>query len=265
MFFRRRSDPITEAAQAALSAHLPPGATLERRDSDTLELRSAAGARVVCSLDSLRAEWPGDETAQQALLAAHVSAWIAMITPLPAQLDAARLLPVLKPAGWARAATSNPAEQPITFDCVAGIEALVVEELPGRLRFVSMRLAEASETDPLRVLAAALRNLDALVVDVEIEESEDDGPFMACLPGRYSFNAALVLSPEFWARAERQCGGPVQISVPDREFCLFASISDVPRVARMRELAESCHAHGGYPVSPTLLERDSFRNLLRRS
>lgn len=231
-----------------------PGVEARITARDTVVLQGAEGARAVCSLDSLAAAiaMPGGDV--DVLLRRHVDTALALLRPLPETIDAAAVLPMLKPAGWARSACEVASERPHARDVASGLECVLVEEIDRRLRFVAERHCIASGLAARDLHDRAFANLKTLAPAASIATTEEKGIRLVNLGTRPSLNATLALVPAIWRQVADafDCDECV-CAIPERDYCLFARAQDVGAIDALRgDFVPSLHECGAYPVSRSL-------------
>jgi len=251
-WLRRRNELARRFVEVVRA--VDPGVEARIVSRHAVELRGEDGARCICSLESLAAGSAlpggiGDDDIRR-----HVATALRTLRPLPATVELDRVLALVKPAGWAEGACDDARERPLVRHVAKGLEAVVVEEIDGCLRFVAERHLQASALAAPALHEAAIANLEAQAAAASIAATDEAGILLVNLAARPSFNATLALLPSIWRRAEAMFDGDALVcAMPERDFCLFARATDAAAVGTLcDDLAPSLFDGGAYPLSRTL-------------
>lgn len=247
----RRPGPLAQRVAAAIRK-IDPAIDVRVLDTSTLVIATSDEAEAHCSLDSL-AEELKHRTDPEQCIEHYARSMIASARPMPDTVVASRVLPMVKPAGWAQA-SAPPGQQPLAVCLTDSVEIVFVEQRPDHLRFVAERHLAALLLDLNVLHKVALENLCAFQFDIRAIQGRQ--LWLATATDQFTFNATLALRADVWETVCATAGSELVCAIPERETCLFAREEDVVEVAELRDaVGPRLYAEAGYPVTTTLLRR----------
>ena len=166
------------------------------------------------------------------------------------------IVPVLRRAGG-QAGDADPA---VVLHLAGDLDlAFAIDAGPGGRQTVRRGMLDSLCLDEDELFALAAQNrLEQVNDGLRLGYPGGDRTLFRALLPPDGDAAALIVAPPTWHGLENMCGGPVRVTVPDRDTLLFCGVDDEPAFAAMCEAARARHAAAGADaLSARIFVRDA--------
>lgn len=223
---------FTEMFVEALRAEAPE---LGVWRSGPMELRIARdGAEFSAHLDAAYASYQAETGRLEEIIAQTVAATVRASRSMEAEIDATRIVPVIRDAGYdASVRQGGPASAMARDPYNAHLAIFYAEDTTTSIRYLTELELEALGFSRDGRRDIAVDNLRNLLPDVQAQGGE--GSYILMADGTHE--ASLMLLDDIWTGGAMQVAGDFVVAVPSRDLLLVTGSDDARALSRMREIA----------------------------
>jgi len=221
----------------ALQAAMPSVKVRVVRDLQ-LSVERAVGTAATVSLRNNYKDYTPDPKWFEAVIKAYAAA---LAKPGPAKLaanvDVARIVPVIKDRAWLaelqdRFKKQDASQQPLFDDLNDELVVVYAEDFDNKTRYLGASEVVGLERSKLRELA--VDNLMRLMPRVEMRQLTE-GAFM--IASHEDYGASLILIDRMWSSDQIKVNGDVVVAVPTKDMILVTGSRDRKNLNAVRTLA----------------------------
>ncbi len=230
-----------------------PNAKISQVEELTLRTADSEGNEQTVFLDNCYAEYCRAPAQKTATIARYVSSAVEL-EPFKAKIDPARIVPVIKDAGWLAEVNASTrgsrgkAMESLSEPLNGELAIFYAEDSPKNIRYLDPKsLLECGiPRDQLR--PRGISNLRTILPKVEVHGS--NGLYMLTAGGDYE--ASLLLLDDLWSGGKLSVKGDCVIAIPSRDLFLVTGSDDEPALTKMRELVRKSVEANSYRITSDL-------------
>lgn len=222
---------FTERFAQALGAAVPAAKVAIRQDLQ-LTVGRADGKINDINLHKIYDEYRGQPSRFDELVELFARA---VREPVPATLQASRIVPTIKDRGWLAGIASlskSPGHEPLSEPLNEELVIAYVEDSSTRARYLTAS-DEVGDRKTLR--ARAVANLKRILPKIEMRP-QPDGWAIVSAGGNYE--ASLLLLDEIWSSRQIKVDGDIVVAIPARDALLVTGSNNRSGLKALRAMAD---------------------------
>jgi uncharacterized protein YtpQ (UPF0354 family) len=222
-------------------------------DDSTIDSKSNE-KNIRISVDNAYSEYQSDPDSEQSILNKYISVASTLLAPAE-KIDINRIVPIIKPVSYLDDMKNMAASMGYKKDFDGVYEKyndqLIIayaEDTKNSIRYLTHKDIKPLSIDPDSLRTIAIRNLDALLTN--INGKGGNGMYMLTAGG--SYEASMILLPDIFSKEKLPVTGNFVVGIPNRDIILITGSNDKEGLTKLKAAVDKSYADQMYPISDCL-------------